>query len=90
LQSQLVEKHIARAVVAGTAMDGVQPSLPEHAQYLQGAKAHLAERLKAVAEAIIEEHASKSPLNHAQGIHARYFNFKAILNVFIHLFVCFF
>ncbi|XP_077284296.1 NACHT domain- and WD repeat-containing protein 1 isoform X2 [Arctopsyche grandis] len=73
LKSQLVEKHIARAVVAGTGMDGVQPSIPEHAQYLSGAKAHLAERLKAAAEAIIEEHASRSPLTHAQGIHASMF-----------------
>lgn len=68
----MIEKHIARAIVAGTGIDGVQPSVPEHAHYLTGVQAHLAERLRAAAEAIIEEHASRSPLNHAQGIHARY------------------
>ncbi|EFA06477.1 hypothetical protein TcasGA2_TC009369 [Tribolium castaneum] len=72
LRNQLAEKHIVRIPVKYVE-GGLNPEIPEHAQYIAQVTAHLQKHLVEMMDSIIEEHQGKTMLKPSQGIEAPLF-----------------
>ncbi|KAJ9600281.1 hypothetical protein L9F63_009418, partial [Diploptera punctata] len=72
LENQLAEKHILRMPVRWVE-GGLDPELPEHAQYVADVISQLAKHLRALVDNIIEEDQTKSVLKSSYGIDGRLF-----------------
>lgn len=72
LRNQLAEKHIVRLPVKYVE-GGLNSQIPEHAQYISAAVAHLQKQLTDMCDSIIEEHQSRTMLKPSFGIEAPLF-----------------
>ncbi|XP_063237108.1 NACHT domain- and WD repeat-containing protein 1 isoform X2 [Bacillus rossius redtenbacheri] len=72
LRNQLSDKHILRLAVRCVG-GGLDPELPEHAQYVSEVAAHMARHLRACVDAIVEEDQAKAVLRPSYGIDGRLF-----------------
>ncbi|XP_076260372.1 NACHT and WD repeat domain-containing protein 2 isoform X2 [Rhynchophorus ferrugineus] len=72
LRDQLTEKHIVRIQVKYSE-SGLNPKLPEYADYVATVTTHLQKHLKDTIDGIIEEHAAKNTIRPSYGIEAALF-----------------